>query len=377
MNFTREESIAGLRGSAEDEPQLSPERLAHEPETFPTFTTTEAALDEHFSAYGETVETAIIRDKSGASRGFGFVTFRDEAALDAALAAGDEHMINGFPVEVKRSTHGESTSSTSKKVFVGGVGGVGKDALREYFSEFGTVSDAQVMYDYTSGKSRGFGFVTFDDEDAAKACLEKKVHVLAGQAVDVKAAQPRASGRHSGDVSNDSSSAGSSGYPRRSGNRSGWGRNRRQWGGADLFRENSNGSYFAYPQAYVTAEYAPYTMVTPGQYQMMYSSLAGMGMGYGNQLTYAYGSPAYATASVGDQAAGVGAGMEMGMGMGMGAGMGMAMGAGMGMDRMGGAGDGRLPASSLGGGGRHAYRHGHDQGRPNGVSPGATDDPGR
>jgi len=338
----------------------NPNPLTNQKPTFTTFTTTEAALDEHFSAYGETVEAAIIRDKSGASRGFGFVTFQDEAALDAALAAGDEHMINELPVEVKRSTHGESTSSTSKKVFVGGVGGVGKDTLREYFSEFGTVSDAQIMYDYTSGKSRGFGFVTFDDEDAAKACLEKKVHVLAGQTVDVKAAQARVSGRHSGDVSNDSSSAGSNGYPRRSGYRSGWGRNRRKWG--------ANGSYFAYPQAYVSAEYAPYAMLTPGQYQMMYSSLAGMGMGYGNQLTYTYGSPAYATANVGDQAAGVGAGMGAGMGAEMGAEMGVGMGATV---------EGRLPASSLGGGGRNAYRHGHDQGRSNGVSPGATDYPGR
>jgi RNA recognition motif-containing protein len=144
------------------------------------------------------MEVAIIRDKSGASRGFGFVTFKEMTSMDRALEKGDEQMINGTLVEVKKSTHGETASCSSKKVFVGGVGPrVSKDDLRKYFSTFGPVDDAQVMYDYVSGRSRGFGFVTFENEESARDCMATKVHMMGGQLVDVKAAMPRPIDRQS------------------------------------------------------------------------------------------------------------------------------------------------------------------------------------
>lgn len=34
--------------------------------------------------------------------------------------------------------------------------------MKEFFGKYGTVLDATVMYDRNTGKSRGFGFVTFD-----------------------------------------------------------------------------------------------------------------------------------------------------------------------------------------------------------------------
>lgn len=152
-------------------------------------------LEAHFGTYGETLETAIISDRWGVTRGFGFVTFRDEASLAAALAQGPTHSINGVSVEVKRSTHGEPESSTSRKVFVGGIGpSVAEETLKEYFSEFGIVSGVQVMHDYVTGRSRGFGFVTFEDDQGVKRCIMKDCHVLKGQAVDVKAALPRPMG---------------------------------------------------------------------------------------------------------------------------------------------------------------------------------------
>jgi RNA-binding protein Musashi len=38
---------------------------------------------------------------------------------------------------------------------------VGVDDLTEFFSKFGAVTEAQVMYDSNTGRSRGFGFVSF------------------------------------------------------------------------------------------------------------------------------------------------------------------------------------------------------------------------
>lgn len=38
--------------------------------------------------------------------------------------------------------------------------------LRQYFEQFGSVEDAVVMYDHDNKRPRGFGFITFAEEDA-------------------------------------------------------------------------------------------------------------------------------------------------------------------------------------------------------------------
>lgn len=46
---------------------------------------------------------------------------------------------------------------------------VDEKAFREYFEQYGSVKDAVVMYDHENKRPRGFGFVTFqDDESVAK-----------------------------------------------------------------------------------------------------------------------------------------------------------------------------------------------------------------
>lgn len=58
-----------------------------------------------------------------------------------------------------------------KKLFVGGLSwGTNDEGLRAAFEEFGPVTEARVITDRETGRSRGFGFVGFDsDDDAAKA----------------------------------------------------------------------------------------------------------------------------------------------------------------------------------------------------------------
>lgn len=58
-----------------------------------------------------------------------------------------------------------------KKLFVGGLAWATNDeALGRAFEEHGTVEEAKVVSDRDTGRSRGFGFVTFEnEEDANKA----------------------------------------------------------------------------------------------------------------------------------------------------------------------------------------------------------------
>lgn len=56
----------------------------------------------------------------------------------------------------------------SKKIFVGGLSwGTDDDALQQAFSRFGAVDEATIITDRETGRSRGFGFVTFDAETSA------------------------------------------------------------------------------------------------------------------------------------------------------------------------------------------------------------------
>ncbi len=58
------------------------------------------------------------------------------------------------------------------KLFVGNLNfAVTSDQLREKFSAFGTVVDAIVLTDKFSGRSKGFGFVTFETAEAANEAV--------------------------------------------------------------------------------------------------------------------------------------------------------------------------------------------------------------
>ena len=56
----------------------------------------------------------------------------------------------------------------SKKLFVGGLSwGTTDDGLHSAFSQFGEIVEAKVITDRETGRSRGFGFVTFANDEGA------------------------------------------------------------------------------------------------------------------------------------------------------------------------------------------------------------------
>ena len=83
----------------------------------------------------------------------------------------------------------------SKKLFVGGLNWKTTDeGLRQAFESFGPISEAKVITDRETGRSRGFGFVTFaDDAVAERAINEMNGKELEGRKVQVNEAQERTS----------------------------------------------------------------------------------------------------------------------------------------------------------------------------------------
>ena len=78
------------------------------------------------------------------------------------------------------------------KLFVGNIDwNATEDDLKNLFSQHGTVEEAVIVKDKFSGRSKGFGFVTFASEDEAKAAMEAlDGHDLNGRKIAVKEALP-------------------------------------------------------------------------------------------------------------------------------------------------------------------------------------------
>lgn len=162
-------------------------------------------LRTYFENFGAVQEAFVSYDRNtGRPRGFGFVVFTDAAVADRVVS--QPHTIDRREVEAKKALPKEESPSgrepggaaaaqaqRTRKIFVGGLGsGVDEPMFRAFFSRFGTVDDAVVMYDYENRRPRGFGFVTFAEEDSVERVLALgPVQTLGDRPVEIKRAVPR------------------------------------------------------------------------------------------------------------------------------------------------------------------------------------------
>ncbi|KAF1984331.1 RNA-binding domain-containing protein [Aulographum hederae CBS 113979] len=151
--------------------------------------TTDQSLKEYFSQFGEVLECTVMRDgPSGRSRGFGFLTFKDPKTVNTVMVK--EHYLDGKIIDPKRAIPREEQERTSK-IFVGGVSQEATDHdFKEFFKQFGHVVDATLMMDKDTGRPRGFGFVTFQNDEAVDKTLAQPLEIL-NKPIEVKRAQPR------------------------------------------------------------------------------------------------------------------------------------------------------------------------------------------
>ncbi|KAL0331928.1 UNVERIFIED_CONTAM: Heterogeneous nuclear ribonucleoprotein 1 [Sesamum calycinum] len=319
--------------------------------------TTSAQFIKHFGKYGEITDSVIMKDrKTGQPRGFGFVTYADPSVVDRVIE--DTHIIHGKQVEIKRTIPRGANSKDfkTKKIFVGGIPTtVGEDEFRDFFSNFGEVKEQQIMRDHSSGRSRGFGFITFESEQSVDDLLANGNRLdFAGTQVEIKKAEPKKpnlppppSRRQT-----NSRAAFGGGYGETYGGYrgggfggSGFGSDSYRSGGAYGGRTSGYGGYGG-------GEFGAYGGYSAGSYgglradpSLGYSSRFGGGFGRGYDLGGDYGGP-------GDSYAGYGGGGAAGFGGGYGGGYDAGFGGGYG----GGSGGSALYGSRGGYGGAGSGR---------------------
>ncbi|EDO07252.1 RNA recognition motif domain containing protein [Babesia bovis T2Bo] len=159
--------------------------------------TTAETLRNYFSKYGTVVHSEIVADKTtGRSRGFGFVTFSNDAALKAVLAV--SHKIDNVLADVKQAIKKERardllpTREEVNRIFVGGIAdNISEDEFKDYFGKYGSVLNYNFIVDKSTNKPRGFGFVVYEDP----ADVDKAIghHTKLGRNCEAKRAQPRPS----------------------------------------------------------------------------------------------------------------------------------------------------------------------------------------
>ncbi len=81
----------------------------------------------------------------------------------------------------------------TRKLFVGGLSwNTNDDGLRQAFERFGDIDEAKVILDRETGRSRGFGFVTFADQNSLRPAIEQmNGSSLDGRNIKVNEAEDR------------------------------------------------------------------------------------------------------------------------------------------------------------------------------------------
>ena len=202
-----------------------------------TLNTSQQMLSSYFGAFGDIEDAIVMTDKiTGRPRGFGFVTFKEQEAVERVLL--ESHSLDGRTVECKRAVpleqqgltggsiqmpsmaasttglsnmqsvmpprpvsqpppgsistravqEGEDSGYNPKKIFVGGLPASCDEAkMRAYFSKYGPILDCVVMIDRVAQRHRGFGYVTFEDPKGVDQCMaEHDSHQIDGKWIDVK-----------------------------------------------------------------------------------------------------------------------------------------------------------------------------------------------
>ncbi|KAI9262195.1 hypothetical protein BDA99DRAFT_510500 [Phascolomyces articulosus] len=151
---------------------------------------TEEMLQQIFSVISPVGTVKIIRDRNYTHGGFnyGFVEFNEHTAAEQALQAMTGRSVFGQEIRVNWAAQGSAQKEDTTghyHIFVGDLSPeVTDEVLGSAFTPFRTLSEARVMWDQSTGKSRGFGFVAFRERaDAEQAIATMNGEWLGSRAI--------------------------------------------------------------------------------------------------------------------------------------------------------------------------------------------------
>merc|ERR1711962_1908742 len=159
------------------------------------------AMYDTFSAFGNILSCKVAQDASGDSKGYGFVHFETE---EAALQAIDK--VNGMLLNDKKIFVGRFVPRKEREIELGEKAKrftnvyvknfnetMTEDDLSKMFEKFGKITSLKLMKSDEDEKSKGFGFVSFEDaETAESACAELNGKEVDGKTIYVDRAQKKA-----------------------------------------------------------------------------------------------------------------------------------------------------------------------------------------
>lgn len=138
------------------------------------------ALHDTFAAFGNILSCKVSVNDRGESMGFGFVHYENRKDAEQAIESVNGMLLNGTKVFVgfhtPRSERLERLKEQRAKftnVYIKNLEDeVDEDALSELFAKYGNITSTMVRRD-DEGKSRGFGFINFEDHNAARQAVEE------------------------------------------------------------------------------------------------------------------------------------------------------------------------------------------------------------
>ena len=137
------------------------------------------ALHELFSTFGNILSCKVALDERGNSKGYGFVHFESKESAEEAIAKLNGLLLNDKKVVVchhisrkDRVAQTDAAKSIYTNVFVKNLDENVDDAeLERLFSTYGKITSALISRDESTGRSKGFAFVNFENHGAAEAAV--------------------------------------------------------------------------------------------------------------------------------------------------------------------------------------------------------------
>ncbi|XP_072237493.1 RNA-binding protein 39-like [Leuresthes tenuis] len=158
-------------------------------------------LEEFFSAVGKVRDVRMISDRnSRRSKGIAYIEFVEASSVPLAIGLTGQRLL-GVPIIVQASQAEKNRAAAAAaaannlqkgasgpmRLYVGSLHfNITEEMLRGIFEPFGRIESIQLMMDSETGRSKGYGFITFADAECAKKALEQlNGFELAGQPMKV------------------------------------------------------------------------------------------------------------------------------------------------------------------------------------------------